>query len=1045
MKTFKTVMMTTLFSLPILISFGQGCSQNFQMQEADVSGSLTLASQAATPPNLTEQPLSQAVLEGGSVQFSAKATGYPLPTYQWFKDGQMLVGAVNPTLEIKNVLEAQAGSYSVQVRNMEGSQLSQLAVLTVNTVPQIVTQPLSAGILVGGNFRFFVTTKGTAPLTYQWFFNGNPIAGAVADSYTVAQAGEGHSGNYSVTVRNAFGSVTSQLAALTVTQPPVAFVAATVMPATQNRSVLLNSAITFTVTAQGTAPISYKWMKDNVVLASTTNSFTIGSAKETDAGVYTLMASNNSAGQVFSAVATVNLTVEIPPSIVQQPMAQSVLDTSNVSFSVIAAGTAPLTYQWQKNGVNLANETKSVLALNNAQVGQSGMYRVVVKNAFGEVSSNAVPLTVTALPPTFANALPILQAKCMNCHMAGGVAAFANFNFQTEAQFLATEWFKAGDIMSPAIQRMQGSGGANATMPRGGIPWSLGEYNLIKNWILNAKPPAPVVAKYDPSFSCLTPSVPTASSVQRLAKVHYVNALLDFMSKLPASSQQTLLADLQTQLDLWPEDSDPTFTRRDGRVSQSHVDTMINVAMSLASSLVSNTSHINSLVSVCGAGSTKASLGTATCLQTFINYYGRKSLRRPLTTTEVAAHTSFYNSLTGDDRIVALLARFLAHPQFLYRIDNEGTLLSGTAGVDATYDLTKHELLSKMTFLYWSAPPDDSLYTLVATLDLKQAAQMDQVLDAILADPRAKKGVLNFYYEWLKLGSTPVFDNTSKSFLAFASGENLNVSGHQHRQDMINEVLDMAQFYTFTTAGRYDDLLKSPYSFAKSQDLAKLYGVPVWDGSATNLISFPAIHQRSGLMTRAAMLASSSEYTKPILKGKKIRVQMLCDDIPPPPPSLNIQPLVQDAVSTTAEVVTRTTASATCMACHSKMNPLGFATENFDSLGRARINEWKFDMNGALVNQLPVNTKVSPVLFPDDNKEVLNATELAYHIVDSGKGQQCLVKQFFRYSHDRSEDLNSDGCALEGMRTQLMASGGSLLKMIKETSKQVTFRQRKIK
>src|SRR5690606_17046352 len=161
-----------------------------------------------------------------------------------------------------------------------------------------------------------------------------------------------------------------------------------------------------------------------------------------------------------------------------------------------------------------------------------------------------------------------------------------------------------------------------------------------------------------------------------------------------------------------------------------------------------------------------------------------------------------------------------------------------------------------------------------------------------------------------------------------------------------NEVLDMAQYYTLAVEGRYEDLMTSPYSFARSQTLAKIYGVSTWNGTTSGLVRFPSADRRAGILTRAAFLSANSEYTRPIVKGKRIRVDILCDEIPPTPPGLIVDPLIQEPHLTTAQVVTRTTGSNTCMTCHSQMNPLGFASENFDSLGRARSIESKFDSSG---------------------------------------------------------------------------------------------------
>src|SRR4029077_18220226 len=116
--------------------------------------------------------------------------------------------------------------------------------------------------------------------------------------------------------------------------------------------------------------------------------------------------------------------------------------------------------------------------------------------------------------------------------------------------------------------------------------------------------------------------------------------------------------------------------------------------------------------------------------------------------------------------------------------------------------------------------------------------------------------------------------------------------------------------------------LTSPYSFARTMDLAKLYGLgSTWDGTPATLVPFPATAPRSGLLTRAAFLITGVEYTDPIIKGKNIRFKVLCNTLPPPPPTVNVVPVTQDATHTTRYLTEQVTAGTRndpyqCMQCH---------------------------------------------------------------------------------------------------------------------------------
>ena len=285
------------------------------------------------------------------------------------------------------------------------------------------------------------------------------------------------------------------------------------------------------------------------------------------------------------------------------------------------------------------------------------------------------------------------------------------------------------------------------------------------------------------------------------------------------------------------------------------------------------------MLGVCGAGLDKSALDDDACLTTFVQYYGRKAFRRPLSLAEVDDFKAFYaQALTQSaDGMAALIGRLVAHPNFYYRFDSSGERVSGTDGVDAVYRLDRWELLSKITFLFWASPPDDALYDLVASSDITQDAELGALIDRVLDDPRADRGVLGFFREWLDLDRTlaPGTDGNLAAVATLASEAGLSSLPATYRDDMVQEVLDLTKYYAFSSDGRLEDILTSPYSFARTAELAAVYGVEAWDGTSDHMVSLPA-GQRSGLLTRAAMLASNTEYTRPVIKGKNIRKLLLC-------------------------------------------------------------------------------------------------------------------------------------------------------------------------
>ncbi len=173
-------------------------------------------------PSIIVPPQSQTVLQYSNALFTVVASGYPLPTYQWRFNGANLAGATSDTYTRTNAQVSHNGGYSVVVSNSQGVVTSAVATLTVSTnglPPSIVTPPQSQTVEVGENAAFTVTASGSAPLSYQWRFNGANISGATTTSYTRSNAQLTDAGSYAVVVTNAAGSITSAPGTLTVTIP----------------------------------------------------------------------------------------------------------------------------------------------------------------------------------------------------------------------------------------------------------------------------------------------------------------------------------------------------------------------------------------------------------------------------------------------------------------------------------------------------------------------------------------------------------------------------------------------------------------------------------------------------------------------------------------------------------------------------------------------------------------------------------------------------------------------------------------------------------
>lgn len=344
----------------------------------------------SAPPTITSHPASRAANPGASTTFSVHASGASPFTYQWKKDGTNISGATASSYTIASVATSHAGDYSVVVSNANGSATSNAATLTINTAVTITQQPVDTAVNPGSSFSLSVTATGSAPITYQWKKDGSAISGATSATYTVASAASSHAGNYTVVVTNPVGSVTSSAAAVMVRTAPVILT----HPLTQSFNA--GATITLSVSASGSSPFSYQWYKGtSAIPGATASTYTLTSAQASDAGGYKVVVTN-ALGTATSNTAT--LTLNIPVTITQQPVGANVSSGAPFTLRVTASGSAPITYQWKKDGTSIPGATTASYTVASATSSHAGSYTVVVTNPAGSVTSTAAAISVGSAP-----------------------------------------------------------------------------------------------------------------------------------------------------------------------------------------------------------------------------------------------------------------------------------------------------------------------------------------------------------------------------------------------------------------------------------------------------------------------------------------------------------------------------------------------------------------------------------------------------------------------------------------------------------------------
>jgi hypothetical protein len=343
-----------------------------------------------------------------------------------------------------------------------------------------------------------------------------------------------------------------------------------------------------------------------------------------------------------------------------------------------------------------------------------------------------------------------------------------------------------------------------------------------------------------------------------------------------------------------------------------------------------------------------------------------------------------------------------------------GTSPTGSAGtgvlVPTPLAISGLEAVTRIANVLWSSSADRDV--LVRAQEGSYATKDDlyPLIHAMLADPRAAVGVGKFYRWWLNLDTIATTEKDATLFPSYTP---------DLQSDMANETETFAVAMTLKTDGTYQGLMTSPSTFVNAR-LADIYGLTGVTGDALQPVMLDPT-QRAGLLTQPGLQALGSFATRnsPTTRGVHIQEQFLCVPIPAPP--ANTPPFTAPAAGTTLRAtLSAETAQAICQACHSIIDPPGFAFETFDAIGR-----WRTVDNGAPVN-------VSGLLL---NEGDLSPTpfagplELATDLAMSKSSQQCLVRQWLAYVGNTTTAMIDDA-AVAPVYASFQASSFNLQALI---------------
>lgn len=443
-----------------------------------------------------------------------------------------------------------------------------------------------------------------------------------------------------------------------------------------------------------------------------------------------------------------------------------------------------------------------------------------------------------------------------------------------------------------------------------------------------------------------------------------------------------------------------------GQVTATHLEAYFDAAQAVADDV-----SIDDLF-VCETSDREA------CTRAFVETVGRRIFRRPLTDDEVFRYTALGMSAAGSEegRRFALQA-LLSSPHFLYRSEAGGRL------AEQRFALDPYELATSLSYFYWGTTPPDWLLDAAASGVLDDAEGVEQVSRTLLEDPRSRKQVEVFARQWLGAENALTVDKHADLFPEMTPSL---------RESMVSETEAFVSHVVFDGSGRFSELFDADYALV-DDDLAPIYGVT--PPGTQGLVEVPL--ERGGILGHASVASttSHSDQTSPVRRGLFVRRNLLCQELPPPPPNGGNVPEV-DPTGTTRDRFEQHSSDPACASCHQYIDGVGFGFEHLDPIGRYRATE-----NGQTIDDSGVLRDVEG-LGTGTERSFTGVVELGHLLAQSESAQACFVSQVYRFAYGRKEDVYST-CSLNDLQRQFDAHGGDIRELMIAVTSSPEFRLRR--
>ena len=490
-------------------------------------------------------------------------------------------------------------------------------------------------------------------------------------------------------------------------------------------------------------------------------------------------------------------------------------------------------------------------------------------------------------------------------------------------------------------------------------------------------------ARGDSSPACSTPVV-DATPLTRLTAAEYGRTVSDLIGRDPELSF-SLVAD-----------SEAGGFRVGTGVPALLVEQYIDAAEEIAGRVAAE--NLDQLVPC-------ATEANRDCAATFIQAFGTRAFRRPITDDEEADYLAAFDlgaELDFATGIEAVVASILSSPKFFYRLEfpSESVPAGETAPLDA------FSLASRLSYFLWGSAPDDALLAAASGGDL-DGPGLEAEARRMLSDPRSSAGIREFAAQWLNLEALESMERDEALFPEFDQDYSVRL-----RTSIDSFVEESFRGSEPTLA----NLFTANYVYADGA-LATVLGLPTV--TSDRHVVDPS--RRRGLLTQPAFMALHAyrDQSDPIHRGLFIRTKVFCHELPNPPDDVDVSVPEPRPDESTRERVTRLTSDDNCAGCHELLNPLGFGFEHYDAMGR-----WRADDAGQ-----PIDASGIVRGGTDFDGPFRDAIELSDLIAQSQTVSECMALQWFRYGLGR-EPTVQDECSLAQIREDFATSGGSLPELL---------------